>query len=131
MILFGKMGMALPGMSGKMTVLPWELPLRVLLHWGVTLLPPPTLPHQLGPSPHSLLASETYRITENKVYREGAFSWDPAGLPLFSHVRSPTSPRTLRSRSHQLGPSLVSQTLVAYLVTAQWLTGLHPKNLIS
>lgn len=65
------------------------------------------------------------------MYREEVLSWDLVCLPLFSQVRNPTSPRTLRGRSHQLGPSLVSQTLVAYLVTAQWLTGLHPKNLIS
>lgn len=84
-----------------------------------------------GPSPPSPLASATYRITEKRVHSDEVLSWDLVCLPLFLQVRNPTSPRTLRSRSHQVGPSLVSQTLVAYLVTAQWLTGLHPKNLIS
>lgn len=65
------------------------------------------------------------------MYRGGAFSWDLVGLPLFSQVEDPTGRGTLRNRSHQLSSSLVSQILVADLVTAQWLTGLHPKNLIS
>ena len=31
-------------------------------------------PHQLGPRPPSSLANATYKITEKKVYIEGAFS---------------------------------------------------------
>lgn len=77
------------------------------------------------------LATQWLRSQTRKEIEKGTLSQEVVSFPVFSQVGGHTGPRTLRSQSHQPGLSLVCQVLVANLVTAQWLPGLHPRNLIS